>query len=142
MPHAQISVEPYGGTEKEDFSDFEQLFQGYIGVAAISNEQQANFLQLHLRENALPFYQTLGPATRAIVRLSFIALRDHQLQEIHVLKLEQLRFNPKTDTPEKFFVNLTKKAQQAYPTQDLDPVAPIDLVKIEAPAAAKAARFY
>ena len=48
---------------KEDFLDFEQLFQGYVGVAAIPNEQQANFLQLHLRENALPFYQTLGPAT-------------------------------------------------------------------------------
>ena len=45
MPHTQISVEPYGGTEKEDFLDFEQLFQGYIGVAAIPNEQQANVLQ-------------------------------------------------------------------------------------------------
>ena len=37
---------------------------------------------------------------------------------------------------------MTKKAQQAYPTQDLDAVAPIDLAKIEAPAAAKAARFH
>ena len=130
MAHAQVSVEPYGGTEKEDFSEFEQLFQGYIGVAAIPKAQQANFLQLHLRDNALRFYQTLGPKTRANVPASLIALRDHfcnlQLQEIHVLNLEQLRFDPKTDTPENFLVNLTKKAQRAYPTPDLPAVAPID----------------
>ena len=146
MAHAQVSVEPYGGTEKEDFSEFEQLFQGYIGVAAIPNAQQANFLQLHLRDNALRFYQTLGPATRANVPASLIALRDHfcnpQLQEIHVLNLEQLRFNPKTDTPENFLVNLTKKAQRAYPTPDLPAVAPIDPAIIGAPAAAEAARFH
>ena len=74
MAHAQVSVEPYGGAEKGDFSEFEQLFQVYIGVAAIPNEQQANFLQLHLRDNALRFYQTLGPATRANVSASLIAL--------------------------------------------------------------------
>ena len=112
MAHAQVSVEPYGGTEKEDFSEFEQLFQGYIEVATIPNAQQANFLQLHLRDNALRFYQTLGSATRANVPASRISLRNHfcnpQLQEVHVLKLEQLRFNPKTDTPENFLVNLTK----------------------------------
>ena len=146
MAHAQVSVQPYGGTEKEDFSEFEQLFQGYIGVAAIPNAQQANFLQLHLRDNALRFYQTLGPATRANVPASLIALRDHfcnpQLQEIHVLNLEQLRFNPKTDTPENFLVNLTKKAQRAYPTPDLPAVAPIDPAIIGAPAAAEAARFH
>ena len=46
MAHAQVSVEPYRGTEKEDFSEFELE---YIGIAAIPNEQQAKFLQLHLR---------------------------------------------------------------------------------------------
>ena len=146
MAHAQVSVEPYGGTEKEDFSEFEQLFQGYIEVATIPNAQQANFLQLHLRDNALRFYQTLGPATRANVPASLIALRDHfcnpQLQEVHVLKLEQLRFNPKTDTPENFLVNLTKKAQRAYPTPDLPAVAPIDGTLNGAALDADTARFH
>ena len=145
MTHAQVLVEPYGGSEKEDFSEFELLFQGYIGVAAIPNAQQANFLQLYLRDNALRFYQTLGPATRANVLVSLIALRDHfcnpQLQKVHVLKLEQLRFNPKTNTPKNFLVNLTKKAQRAYPTPDMPAVAPIDPAKIGAHAAAEAARF-
>ena len=58
------------------------------------------------------------------------------------MKLEQLRFNPKTDTPENFLVNLTKKAQRAYPTPDLPAVTPIDPAIIGAPAAAEAARFH
>ena len=44
--NAQITVDPYSGTES--FRQFEQLFPVCIGVAAITNAQQANFLQLHL----------------------------------------------------------------------------------------------
>ena len=130
MAHAQISVEPFGGSDNEDFAQFEQLFQGYVGVAGIANAQQANFLQLHLRDNALRFYQTLPALTRADVPLSLVALCDHfcnpQLQEVHVLKLEQSKFDIKRDSPENFLVNLTKKAQRAYPTPDLPVVAPLD----------------
>ena len=95
MAHARNSVELYEGTEKEEFSQFEQLFQGYVRIAGNDPGQQANFFQLNLRNNALRFYQTLGPATREKARASLIALRDlfcnAQLQEFHVLKLEQLR---------------------------------------------------
>ena len=102
MAHAQISVEPFGGSDNEDFAQFEQLFQGYVGVAGIANAQQANFLQLHLRDSALRFYQTLPALTRADVPLSLAALRDHfcnpQLQEVHVLKLEQSKFDIKRDS--------------------------------------------
>ena len=88
MAHAQIAVEPYGGTETDKIQQFEQLFRGYIGVAGIDPGQQANFLQLHLREAALLFYQTLPVAIRANVENSLTALRDQfcnpQLQEVHV----------------------------------------------------------
>ena len=114
MAHAQISVEPFGGSDNEDCAQFEQLLQGYVGVAGIANAQQANFLQLHLRDSALRFYQTLPALTRADVPLSLAALRGHfcnpQLQEVHVLKLEQSKFDIKRDSPENFLVNLTKKA--------------------------------
>ena len=113
--NAQITVEPYSGAEKESFRQFEQLFRGFIGVAGIAPNQQANFLQLH-RDAALQFFQTLPAATRADVNLSLTALRDqfcHQdLQEVHVLKLEQLRFDNKTDTPENFPVNLQTKRNE------------------------------
>ena len=127
--NAQITVEPYSGTEKESFRQFEQLFRGFIGVAAIPNAQQANFLQLHLRGDALRYFQTLPEATRQDVELSLTALRDHfcntQLQEVHILRLEQKKFDPKIDTPENFLVTLQTAAQRAYPPPNLPAVAPL-----------------
>ena len=140
---AQITVEPYSGEESENFRQFEQLFRGFVGVAAIPNNQRANFLQLHLRGPALRFFQTLPEATRNDVDLSFIALRNHfcnvQLQEVHVLNLEKLRFDPKIDTPENFLVTIQTKAIRAYPTPVLPAVAPID--PGAADAAAEQTRF-
>ena len=127
---AQITVDPYSGEETENFRQFEQLFRGFVGVAGIAANQQANFLQLHLRGPALRFFQTLPEVTRNDVNLSFTALRDHfcnvQLQEFHVLNLEKLRFDPKTDTPENFLVTIQTKAIRAYPTPVLPAVDPID----------------
>ena len=48
-----------------------------------------------------------------------------QLQEVHVLNLEKLRFDPKTDTPENFLVTIQTKAIRAYPTPVLPAVAPL-----------------
>ena len=88
------------------------------------------FLQLHLRDAALRFFQTLPDATRADLDLSLTALRDRfcnpHLQELHVLTLENLKFDSKTDTPENFLVTLQTKALKAYPEPTLVPVAPID----------------
>ena len=146
MAHAQISVEPFDGSDNEDFAQFEQLFQGYVGVAGIANAQQANFLQWHLRDSALRFYQTLPALTKADVPHCLAALRDHfcnpQLQEVHVLKLEQSKSDIKRDSPENFLVNLTKKAQRAYPTPDLPAVSPLDAALVGAAAEADAARFH
>ena len=127
---AQITVEPYSGEESENFRQFEQLFRGFVGVAAIPNNQRANFIQLHLRGPALRIFQTLSEATRNDMDPSLTALRNHfcnvQLQEVHVLNLEKLRFDQKIDTPENFLVTIQTKAIRAYPTPVLPAVAPID----------------
>ena len=77
---------------------------------------------------------------------SLAALRDHfckpQLQEVHVLKLEQLQYDSKTDSPENFLVNLTNKAQRAYPTPDLPAVDPFDVALSGASLVADTARFH
>ena len=155
--NAQITVEPYSGSEKESFRQFEQLFRGFIGVAGVAAAQQANFLQLHLRDAALRYFQTLPAPTRADVDLSLTALRDHfcnqDLQEVHVLKLEQLRFDSKKDTPENFLVNLQTKAQRAYPTPvlpavralalpgDAGPLDAAEQTRFDGETAARAARL-
>ena len=119
MTHAPISVEPYGEKDAEHFSQFEQLFNGFIRVAAILADQQANFLQLHLRDDALQFYQTLDAATRAIATNSLAAIRDHfsnpQLQKVHVFKLERFKFVSKKSTPKNFLVNFLEKSTQSLP---------------------------
>ena len=130
MAQAQIQLKPYSGLEKESFREFEHLLRSYLAVAGIANAQQANFLQLHLRDAALRFFQTLPDATRADLDLSLTALRDRfcnpHLQELHVLNLENLKFDSKTDTPENFLVTLQTKALKAYPDPTLVPIAPID----------------
>ena len=142
--NAQITIEPYSGKENENFREFEKLFRGIIGVAAIPAAQQPNFLQLHLRDAALRFFQTLPAATRGDVDLCLEQLRfcNVQLQEVHILKLEQQKFDPKTDTPENFLVSLQTKAQRAYPTPDLLEVAPLAIAGLDpGPAAAEQTRF-
>ena len=111
--NSQITIEPYNGTENENFREFEQLLRGIIGVAAVPGAQQPNFLQLHLRDAALRFFLTLPAATRANVENCLDALRIHfcnvQLQEVHLLKLEQQKFDPKNDTSENFLVTCRQK---------------------------------
>ena len=69
-------------------------------------------------------------ATRQNLELSITALWDRfcnpQLQELHVLKLENMKFHSKIDTPENFLVMLQRKAAKAYPDPDPPAVAPID----------------
>ena len=95
---------------------------------------------MHLRDAALRFFQTLPLATRQNLELSITALRDRfcnpQLQELHVLKLENMNFGSKTDTPENFLVTLQTKA---YRDPDPSAVAPID--QHAADAAVEQTRF-
>ena len=130
MAQPQLTLNPFSGSEKESFREFELLLQSILAVAALRVNQQANFLQLHLRDAALRFFQTLPLATRQNLELSITALRDRfcnpRLQELHVLKLENMKFDSKTDTPENFLVTLQTKATKAYPDPDPPAVAPID----------------
>ena len=117
MAQPQLTLTPYSCTEKENFREFEHLLRSILAVAAVPANQQANFLQLHLRDAALRYFQTLPLATRQDLELSIAALRNHfcnpQLQELHVLKLETLKFDAKTDNPENFLVTLQTKAFKA-----------------------------
>ena len=119
MAHAQINITPFSGSERDNFNEFEQLITGAIGVAAIANVQQANFLQLHLKGDALRYFLTLPEATRLVFEDSITALRNRftqdDLREMRVIKLENQKFNPKTDTVKNFLVKLRTEANKAYP---------------------------
>ena len=124
MAQPQLTLNPFSGSEKEIFREFELLLR------SVPANQQAYFLQLHIRDAALRFLQTLLMATRQNLELSIAALRDRfcnpQVQELHVLKLENMKFDSKTDTLENFLVKLQTKATKAYPDPDPPAVAPFD----------------
>ena len=127
MGQPQLTLNPFSGSEKENFREFELLLRSILAVAALPANQQANFLQLHLRDAALRFFQTLPVATRQNLEFSITTLRDRFCNpQLHVLKLENMKFDSKTDTPENFLVTLQTKATKAYPDPDPPAVGPID----------------
>ena len=91
MAHPRLTLNPLFGSEKETFCEVGLLLRSILAMVALPANQQANFLQLHLRDAALPFFQTLPLATRQILELPITALRDwfckHQLQEWQALKV-------------------------------------------------------
>ena len=119
----QIIITPFPGSETNNFNEFEKLITGAIGVAAIAAAQQANFLQLHLKGDALRYVLTLPAATRLIFADSMTALRNRftqdNLREIRIIKLENQKFNPKTDTVKIFLVKLRTEAKKAYPRPEI-----------------------
>ena len=129
MAHAQINITPFSGSETDNFNEFA------IGVAAIAAEQQANFLQLPLKGDALRYFLTLPESTRLLIEDTITALRNgfthDDLREIRIIKLENQKFNPKTDTVKNFLVKLRTEANKAYPSPEIvvtpagagDPVA-------------------
>ena len=129
MAQPPLTFNPFSGSEKENFPEFELLLRSILAAAELPANQQANFLQLHLLDAASRFFQTLPSATRQNLELSITALRDQfcspHLQELHVLKLENMKFDSKTDTREIFLV-VSTEAAKAYPDPDPPAVAPID----------------
>ena len=56
MAQPHISLSPFSGLERETWRDFEDLLRSIIAVTAVANDQQANFLRLHLKDGALRFF--------------------------------------------------------------------------------------
>ena len=120
MAHAQINITPLSGSGTDNFNEFEQLITGAIGVAGIAGAQQSNFLQLRLKGDALRYFLTLPEATRPVFADSIIDLRNRftqdDLREIRKLKLENQKFNPKTDRVKNFLVNLRTEVKKGIST--------------------------
>ena len=76
MAHAQISNTSFSGAETDNFNEFEQLITGANGGAAITGPQQASFVQLHLKGDALRYFLTLLEATRLVFADNITALRN------------------------------------------------------------------
>ena len=128
MAQPHISLSPFSGLERENWREFEALLRSIIAVTAVPNDQQANFLRLHLKDGALRFFLTLAEATQNNLENALTALRnqycDPNLREIHAIKLENFKFIPGKTTPEELLVQIQTCGHQAYPDPILPVVAP------------------
>ena len=76
MTQPQITLNPFSGSEREKFSEFELRLRSILAVAALPANQQENFLQLQLRDAALQFLQCLFLAGRQNLDLSITIVRE------------------------------------------------------------------
>ena len=112
-----MSIQNFGGSSTENWTDFESLFRSLVNVANINADRTIDYLKLQLQDAALQFFHTLHDQTRSDLELTLTALKDHfcnpNLKEIHHINLENLKCN-KTDSPEEFVVKLQNLALKAY----------------------------
>ena len=125
-----ISIQIFGGSSTENWTDFESLFRSLVDVANINEDRGVDYLKIQLQDAGLQFFHTLDDETRNDLELTLTALEvffsNPNLKEIHHLNLENLKFNRKTDSPEEFVVKLRNLALKAYPPPVDLPVEPFN----------------
>ena len=125
-----ISIQIFGGSSTENWTDFESLFRSLVDVANINEDRGVDYLKIQLQDAGLQFFHTLDDETRNDLELTLTALEvffsNPNLKEIHHLNLENLKFNRKTDSPEEFVVKLRNLALKAYPRPVDLPVEPFN----------------
>ena len=126
-PQPRITLNPFRGKTDENWPDFESL-RSLINVGNIPNANRAQFLQLHLLDQAFQFFRTLPQATIDDFDAAITALRNHycnpNLRELHKLQLQNLKFDHKNGNPEDFLVQVQIKGTQAYPDPIFPPIPP------------------
>ena len=102
------------------------MFRSIVEITGIVEAQGLGFLKLHLNDSALQFFDILDQNTRSELELTKAALKNHfwnpNLKEINHINFENMKFNHKTESPEKFLVKLQNLALKAYPTPVDQPI--------------------
>ena len=92
-----ISIQVFGGSSTENWTDFESFFRSSVDVANINEDRRVGYLKLQLQDGGLQFFHTLDDETRNDLELTLTALEDYfcnpNLKEIHHLNLGNLKFN-------------------------------------------------
>ena len=129
-PHSNVSLTKFSGLLNENWSEFESQLRRVVDVANVVNAQRSGYLQLHLAGEALQYYLTLEQAVRDNFEQSLISPGAHfnnpNLTELHLIKLETMKYDQKTMTAGNFLVKLHTLAKRALPDPVPQPVAPLN----------------
>ena len=98
---------------------FERQLRSCIGLAKIDAANQHLYLHLHLKGNALTFYDQLAQATREDLDLALAALRERYVGpervEFHKLQFQNRKFNKSKETVQDSLTELQRLANLAFP---------------------------
>ena len=87
-----VSIQKFGGSSTENWTDFESLFRSLVDVANINADGKVDYLKLQLQDAALQFFHTIDDENRNDLELTLTVLKDDfcnpNLKEIHHINLE------------------------------------------------------
>ena len=90
-----VNLQPFKGTEKENFDEFLRQLESCTQVAGIPNDQRHRYLHLHLKGGALTFFDQQEAAVRNDYDAAVAALRNRYQndQRIQLQKILQFTQN-------------------------------------------------
>ena len=77
-PQPLIAFNPFRRKADKNWPDFDSLLSSLINDGKIPNANRPQFLQLHLFDQALPFFKKLPQVTRDDFSAAITALRNHK----------------------------------------------------------------
>ena len=114
-----VNLQPFKGTEKENFDEFLRQLESCTQVAGIPNDQRHRYLHLHLKGGALTFFDQQEAAVRDDYDAAVAALRN-RYQNDQRIQLQKILFNSRKmkvsdESPQDFLTELQRLALEAYP---------------------------
>ena len=114
-----LNLQTFSGAETENIDQFERQLRSCIGLAQIDAANQHLYLHLHLKGNALTFYDQLAQATREDLDLALTALRERYVGpervEFYKLQFQNRKFNKSKETIQDYLTELQRLANLAFP---------------------------
>ena len=114
-----VNLQPFKGTEKENFDEFLRQLESCTQVAGIPDDQRHRYLHLHLKGGALTFFDQQEAAVRDDYDAAVAALRN-RYQNDQRIQLQKILFNSRKmkvsdESPQDFLTELQRLALEAYP---------------------------
>ena len=122
-----VNLQPFKGTEKENFDEFLRQLESCTQVAGIPDDQRHRYLHLHLKGGALTFFDQQEAAVRDDYDAAVNALRN-RYQNDQRIQLQKILFNSRKmkisdESPQDFLTELRRFALEAYPDIQARPAA-------------------
>ena len=112
-----VNLQPFKGTEKENFDDFLRQLENCTKVAGIPNAQRHRYLHLHLKGGALTFFDQQEAAVRdydAAVEALRNRYKNNQRVQLQKILFNSRKMKASDESSQDFLTELQRLALEAY----------------------------